>query len=314
MKNSILDVINNSDSILLLTHEKPDGDAIGSVMAMYNVLKDMNKTVDVVIPEVPPVFNFLDSINKVVDKSNKKYDLVITCDCSTKERLGQLNNEFDNCKHSIVIDHHVSNTNYGEINYVDGSISSCCQIIYYLLKEWNINYTLEIGEALTTGMLTDTNGFANCNVDKNTFFMAAELLDTGIDFHNIYYTVLSKCNKAQHLLRKIVIDRLEFYADGKIAFSYITKEDLENVGALPGDHEGLVDIGRNIEGVEVSIFIREDDGYRVSFRSNGKVLVNSIASKFGGGGHDMAAGATIDASFEETKKMLLDETIKEFMK
>ena len=314
MKNSILDVINNSDSILLLTHEKPDGDAIGSVMAMYNVLKDMNKTVDIVIPEVPPVFNFLDSINKVVDKSNKKYDLVITCDCSTKERLGQINNEFDNCKHSIVIDHHVSNTNYGEINYVDANISSCCQIIYYLLKEWNIKFTHEIGEALTTGMLTDTNGFANCNVDKNTFIMAAELLDTGIDFPNIYYTVLSKCNKAQHLLRKIVIDRLEFYEDGKIAFSYVTKKDLENAGALPGDHEGLVDIGRNIEGVEVSIFIREDDGYRVSFRSNGKVLVNSIASKFGGGGHDMAAGATLDASFEETKRMLLDETIKEITK
>ena len=312
--NKIFELINESNSILLLTHEKPDGDAIGSVMAMYHVLKDMNKTVDVVIPEAPPVFNFLDSINKVVDRSNKKYDLVITCDCSTKERLGQLNNEFDNCKHSIVIDHHVSNTKYGNINYVDENVSSCCQIIYYLLKEWNINFTHDIGEALTTGMLTDTNGFANCNVDKNTFIMAAELLDTGIDFHNIYYTVLSKCNKAQHLLRKIVIDRLEFFNDGKIAFSYITKEDFENAGALLGDHEGLVDIGRNIEGVEVSIFIREDDGYRVSFRSNGKVLVNTIASKFGGGGHDMAAGATIDASFEETKKMLLNETMKEFTK
>lgn len=312
--SEILKLINESNTILLMTHEQPDGDAIGSVMTFYHVLNNMNKTVDILIPEVPPVFGFLASINKVVDRSNKDYDLAIIVDCATKERIGQTNNEFNRCKMSIVIDHHISNTKYGNVNYVETNVSSCCQVLYYLLKSQNFNFTKEIAEALITGMLTDTNGFGNDNVDRNTFMMTAELLDTGINFHNIYYNVLAKKNKAQVLLTKLTFDRLEILYDGKIAFSYITKNDFDNVGAIVGDHEGLVDIGRNIEGVEVSIFVREDDGFRISFRSNGNVNVNKIATKFGGGGHTMAAGAKINASFEETKKMLIDETIKELTK
>jgi len=117
---------------------------------------------------------------------------------------------------------------------------------------------------------------------------------------------------AQYLLVKMTLDRMELFHDGKIAFSYISEEDLENVGAQPGDHEGLVDLGRNIDGVEVSIFMREDNGYRVSFRSNGKINVNDIASKFGGGGHKMAAGVKVNDSFKETKNRLIEETIKGF--
>lgn len=312
--SEILKLINESNTILLMTHEQPDGDAIGSVMTFYHVLNNMNKTVDILIPEVPPIFGFLASINKVVDRSNKDYDLAIIVDCATKERIGQTNNEFNRCKMSIVIDHHISNTKYGNVNYVETNVSSCCQVLYYLLKSQNFNFTKEIAEALITGMLTDTNGFGNDNVDRNTFMMTAELLDTGINFHNIYYNVLAKKNKAQVLLTKLTFDRLEILYDGKIAFSYITKNDFDNVGAIVGDHEGLVDIGRNIEGVEVSIFVRENDGFRISFRSNGNVNVTKIATKFGGGGHTMAAGAKINASFEETKKMLIDETIKELTK
>lgn len=310
--NNIIDLIKESDSILLMTHEQPDGDAIGSVMAFYYLLKDMNKTVDKLLLEAPHSFNYLTSINNTVDKDN--YDLGIIVDCSSKERIGQGNNEIDKCKKTIVIDHHISNTYYGDINHVEVNTSSCCQIIYYLFKSWKIKFTKEIAEVLILGMLTDTSGFANDNVDKKTFMMVAELLDTGVDFHKIYYNILSKKNKAQYLLTRLVFSRLELICDGKIAFSYITKKDLDDVGALNGDHEGLVDIGRNIEGVEVSIFVREDDGFRVSFRSNGNVLVNNIAAKFGGGGHNMAAGAKINGSLEETKKMLIEETIKELSK
>ena len=278
-------------------------------MAFYHLLKTMNKDVDTVLLEVPNSFNYLTSINNTVDRDN--YGLGIVVDCSNKDRIGQTNNEFDRCKKTIVIDHHVSNTYFGDVNFVEEKTSSCCQIIYYLFKSWKIKFTREIAEALILGMLTDTSGFANDNVDKNTFMMVAELLDTGIDFHKIYYNILSKKNRAQYLLTKLVFNRLELLCDGKIAFAYITKKDLDDVGALNGDHEGLVDIGRNIDGVEVSIFVREDNGFRVSFRSNGKVLVNNIASKFGGGGHSMAAGAKINNNFEETKKMLIEETIKE---
>ena len=309
--NDILELIKKSNSILLLTHEHPDGDAIGSIMAVYHFLIDINKSVDIVVPEIPPVFNFMTSINKIVDKSDKEYDLAIVLDCSKEERIGQNNGEFLRCSEIINIDHHVINSGYGTINHVEADVSSCCQVLYYLFKKWNVSFTKEISEALIVGLLTDTSGFANDNLYKNSFEMVAELFDN-VNFHEIYYNVLSKKSMAQFSLMKLVTSRLEFFENGKIAFSYITKKDLIDAGAKLGDHEGLVDIGRNIEGVEVSIFIREDDGYRVSFRSNGMINVNNIASRLGGGGHTLAAGTTIDRNFEETKDIVIIETKKEF--
>lgn len=310
--NKIFDEIKIANKILLLAHENPDGDAIGSLMAMYHMLKDLGKDVLVVVPEIPPAFLYLNGINNILSKTDDTFDLGIVVDCANKERIGQINNEFSNCKKTIVIDHHISNSRYGDINYVEEVTASCTQVLYYLFKKWNINITNDIGEAIITGCLTDTSGFRNNNVDKNTFMMAAELMDIGIDINKIYYLAVSKKSMAQYLLMKMTLDRLEMFEDGKIAFSYISEEDFANVGALPGDHEGLVDLGRNIGGVEVSIFMREDDGYRISFRSNGNIDVNEIAKKFGGGGHKMAAGAKIDGDFKETKNKVLLEIKKEF--
>ena len=308
--NNIYNDIMGSKSILLLSHEMPDGDAIGSLMGLYYMLKDCKKNVDAVVPEMPDTFNYLDSINEVKKNSNKKYDLVIVVDCANKERIGQTNKEFSRCKKSIIIDHHISNIKYGDINYIEENTASCAQVIYYLFKEWGIKITKRIGEALITGSLTDTSGFSNNNIDKASFLMAAELMDI-VDIHRIYYLAVSKKSIPQYMLMKMTLDRLEMFEDGKIAFSYISNEDMENVGAKIGDHEGLVDIGRNIGGVMVSIFMREDDGYRISFRSNGVINVNEIAKKFGGGGHKMAAGAKVSGNFKETKDKVIIETIKE---
>ena len=308
--SNIYDEILASNSILLLSHESPDGDAIGSLMGMYHMLINLNKKVDVIVPEMPETFLFLNSIDKVLTKSNNEYDLAIVLDCANKERIGQSNNEYDRCKKSIVIDHHLSNSQFGDINYIEGDTASCCQVIYYLFKEWNVKITEKIGEALTVGMLTDTSGFRNNNANQYTFLMAANLANI-VDIHKVYYLVLSKKSMAQYLLMKMTLDRLELLADGKIAFSYISEEDMANVGAKMGDHEGLVDLGRNIGGVEVSVFFREcKDCYRISLRSNGLVNVNEVAKKFGGGGHKMAAGIKINDNFKETKNKLIDEIIK----
>lgn len=309
--NNIYEAIQNSNSILIMAHENPDGDAIGSSVAMYHFLNDINKNVTLLLPEVPPVFNFLVDNIDIIDKSLNEYDLAIVLDCSTKERIGQNNNEFSKCMNSIIIDHHMSNTKYGNINHIEGKTSSCCQVLYYLFKSWNVKFTKEIGDALVTGLLTDTCGFANSNVDKNSFAMIYELYETGIDFHSLYNKILSKKSMAQYNLMKLAVSRLEFFENGKIAFSYITKADFEKFGAKLGDHEGLVDIGRNIDGVEVSVFIREDCSYLISLRSNGLVDVSKIAIKLGGGGHIEAAGAKIDKKFEETKNIVISEIKKE---
>ena len=310
MKSKIKELIESSKSIGLLAHENPDGDAIGSLIAFYLILRDMNKDVEVIASKIPERFKYLEDIDKIVDNSQKNFDLVIVLDCASKKRIGQIDNIVDRASQVIVIDHHVSNTLYGDINYIEGNTSSCAQVLYYLFKEWKWNINKECGKALMTGVLTDTSGFKNDNVDKNTYLMAAEMLDVGIDIYNLQREVLTIVTKPQLELKRIALDRLEFFDNGKIAFSYVTKKDMDSVGAMVGDHEGLVEIGRDIIGVEVSIFMREDEGFKISLRSNGSVKVNEIAKFFDGGGHEMAAGLNIDKNLEDAKNDIIRETMK----
>ena len=310
MRSKIQDLISNSKSILLLTHESPDGDAIGSILAFYHYLVSINKSVDIVILDVPKVFDFLPCINRIVDNIDKDYDLGIVLDCASRERIGQNGDLFSKCKNTIVIDHHVSNTNYGDVNYVKGDISSCCQVVYYLFKELGISISKEIGEAIITGVLTDTNGFGHSGVDGATFKLASELHDIGVDIHSIYQKVLWMKTMSQYNLMKIGMDRLEFLCDGKIAFTYILEDDFNKVGAVLGEHEGIVDIGRNIDGVLVSVFIRENNGWSISLRSTGTIDVGKIALNLGGGGHRMASGGKLCGNLDEIKNRVIIEVEK----
>lgn len=310
MMKEIFKLINDSKSILILTHENPDGDAIGSAMAFYGWLSQTDKKVSVVIPEIPYLFKDLRNVDKVLCDSNEEFDLAIVVDCSSVNRIGQNNGEFGRCKNSIVVDHHILNDKFGLLNYIDTAAPACTQVIYNLFKNWNIDLDADMGEAILIGCLTDTNGFSNNNVNKETLLMVADIMDLGISLHDLYCKFLLKKSKSQYALMKMTTDRLEFFCDGKVVFSYISHEDMENVGAKKGDHEGLVDIGRNIEGVEISIFMREENGYNVSFRSNG-LDVSKLAKKFGGGGHVVAAGAKLNLPFKEAKEALINETLRE---
>lgn len=310
MRSKINDTINKSESILLLTHESPDGDAIGSVLSFYHYLTSINKFVDMIILDVPKVFDFLPCIDKIVDNIDKEYDLGIVLDCASRERIGQNGDLFSRCRETIVIDHHISNTNYGDVNYIMGDVSSCCQVVYYLFKEMGISISKEIGEAIITGVLTDTNGFGHNGVDGNTFKLASELIDIGVNIHNIYQKVLWMKTMSQYNLMKIGIERLEFLYDGKVAFTYILEDDFNKVGAILGEHEGIVDIGRNIDGVLVSVFIRENNGWSISLRSTGMIDVGKIALNLGGGGHKMAAGGKLYGSLDEVKARVINEIEK----
>lgn len=310
MKSKINNLINDSNSILLLTHVDPDGDAVGSVLAFYHYLTSINKNVDMVILNIPKIFDFLPSINKVVDTTEKEYDLGIVLDCATRDRIGQNEDLFSRCRDTIVVDHHISNTEYGNLNYVDGNISSCCQVVYYLFKEWNISFNEDICKSIITGVLTDTNGFGNDSVDSDTFKLASEIKNYGVNIHDVYQKILLTKTMSQYNLMKIAMERLEFIYNGKIAFTYILERDFEQVDAILGEHEGIVDIGRNISGVEVSIFIRENNGWNISLRSTGKIDVSKIALAIGGGGHRMASGAKLLGTFDEVKDLIINETQK----
>lgn len=304
--------IDNASSIVLLVHMDPDGDAIGSALSLYLALKQINRPVDLVIPDYAKIFGFLPEINHIKKTTDiKEYDLAIALDSATQERIYEETPLFEQAKKKIVIDHHVSNTMYGDINYVDGNSPATCQIVFEILEKLNIEITKEIGTSIMLGILTDTGGFKYSSVNDKTFDIASYLYKKGTNISDIYIKTLQTKNKPQFMLEKLVRERLELLEDERIAFSYITEEDFKNCGAQKGDHEGLVDIGKSIEGVLVSVFLRESEGkFNVSLRSNSYVNVGEIATNLNGGGHVMAAGCIIKKPLNEAKEIILEEIKK----
>ena len=305
--DNILEEINKAESIVILTHENPDGDAIGSGLALYNALKQIGKDPDIIIPEYPRTFEFLPGSNEIKKESNvEKYDLAISVDCATIKMLNGFANYFENAKVKVSIDHHSTNTMFGDLNYVSPDAPACAQILLVVFEYFKIEVTKDIGTCILAGIITDTGGFKYSGVTSETFEFVAWLLQKGINVSKIYKKVLQTKTRANFELNRIAINRLEFFEDGKVAFTYITKEDEESVNAESGDHEGIVETSRDIEGVEVSIFVRETDkGCKVSMRSNEYVNVSDVCLLLGGGGHIRAAGATMQCTIEQAKEKIL---------
>ena len=311
--DEILKQIQKAEKIVILTHESPDGDAVGSSLAMKLILEKLEKNADVIIPEYSRLFNFLPSAEAIMtDSKIKNYDLAISVDCATLKRMAK-KEYFENAKTTIVIDHHGSNTMYGDLNYVNPASPACCEVLAGMLKYYEIDITKDIGTCLMTGIITDTGGFRHVGITPETFEFTADLIRLGVDVPDIYKRTLNTKTRANFELSKRVMDRMEILEDGKVTFTYMNKKDEEEVGAEPGDHEGLVEIGRDIEGVEVSIFIRQkenEEAYKISMRSGNKVNVSDICFLFGGGGHPRAAGALIQGNVEQVKEKLMKEVRK----
>ena len=305
--DNILEEINNAESIVILTHENPDGDAIGSGLALYNALKQIGKNPDIIIPEYPRTFEFLPGADEIKKESDvEKYDLAISVDCATVKMLNGFANYFENAKVRVSIDHHSTNTMFGDLNYVSPDAPACAQILLVVFEYFKIEVTKDIGTCILAGIITDTGGFKYSGVTSETFEFVAWLLEKGINVSKIYRKVLQTKTRANFELNRIATNRLEFFEGGKVAFTYITKEDEERVNAESGDHEGIVETGRDIEGVEVSIFIRQTDkGCKVSMRSNEYVNVSDVCLLLGGGGHIRAAGATMQCTIEQAKEKIL---------
>ena len=305
--DNILEEINKANSIVVLTHENPDGDAIGTALALYHALKQYGKQPDIIVPEYPRIFEVLPGVEEIKKKSEiEKYDLAISVDCAAIKMLNGFTKYFDNAKVKIVIDHHGTNTMFGDINFVNPDAPACSQIMLVILEHFGIEITKDIGTCILTGIITDTGGFKYQGVTAETFEFVAWLLNKGVNVSKVYRQVLQTKTKPNFELNRIATNRLEFLEDGKVAYTYITEEDMEKVNAQSGDHEGIVEIGRDIEGVEVSVFIRQTErGCKVSLRSNEYVNVSDVCLMFGGGGHQRAAGAMIQGTIEQVKEKLL---------
>lgn len=307
--DNILEEIKKADTIAILTHENPDGDAIGSSLAMYIALKAIGKNPDIIIPDMPRIYKFLPEADKIIKEAKaEQYDLAIALDAATLKMLNSFAQCYEEAKVSVTIDHHGTNTMFGDFNYINPAAPACAQILITIFDYFNIEITKEIGTCILTGIITDTGGFQHQTTTAETFEFAANLLRKGVNVSEVYKKVMNTKSKSNFELRKRAIDRMEFLEDGKIAFTYMTKKDFEEVNSEAGDHEGIVEEGRNIEGVEVSIFLRETEkGFKASLRSNEYVNVSDVCLMFGGGGHIRAAGCNMQMPLEQAKERIINQ-------
>lgn len=310
--DNIKEEIQKAQDVVILTHENPDGDAIGSSLAMYLTLKKLGKQVDVIIPEFPKVYSFLPGAEEVKKEGKEEiYDLAICVDVTGIGRLNGYAKYFEDAKVKIQIDHHQVNEMFADYNFVNPASPACAQNLIFIIEQLGVEIDKEIGTCLLTGIITDTGGFKYEGVSAETFEFTSWLLAKGVNVSNIYKKVLQMKTRANFELRKLIMNRMEFLCDNKVTFTYMTLEDEKNVGAMPGDNEGLVEVGRDIDGVEVSILLREkQNGYKVSLRSNYYVNVSDVCVTFGGGGHIKAAGCDIQGSLEDVKERIISEVEK----
>ncbi len=312
--DTILEEIKKAEKIVILTHETPDGDAIGSTLALKLALKTIGKDADAIVPEYSSCFSFLPGIDEIKKESDvEKYDLAIALDCADGKILKGYE-YFEKAKTKIVIDHHGSNKMYGDINFVNPVAPAVCEVLIGMLDYFGIAISKDIGTCIIAGIITDTGGF-DYNVNPETFDFAAMLLRKGIKISDVYQKALKTKTRSSFELTKIANNRTEFLENGKVTFTYITLEDEKKVNAVTGDHEGIVEIGRDIEGVEVSIFLHEKEnksgGFKISLRSKEYVNVSDVCLMLGGGGHPRAAGAFSIGTPEQIKEKLLGEIRKQ---
>ena len=301
--------IKKANTIAIVVHENPDGDAIGSALAMKLALKQLNKESDVIIPEYPSAFSFLPGVEEIKKESDiQEYDLAIALDCASIRLLNGFAKYFDNAKVKVAIDHHSSNTMYADYNYINQDSPACAQLLLVAFSYFGIEVTKEIGTCILAGIITDTGGFRYSTVTAETFRFVAELCEKGVKVSQVYDKVYSSKTRAKFELHRIALERLEFLEEGKIAFTYITKADEEKVGAENGDYDGIVENGRDVEGVEVSLFLRETSkGIKASIRSKNYVNAAEVAMMFSGGGHLRAAGCSnLPGSIEQVKNQMIN--------
>ena len=280
-------------------HTSPDGDAIGSTLALLNALRYIGKDAYIISRDVISdnfsYLSFSEEIDGETTKPDNNTDLVIILDCGNVERISADLSEY---KGTIInLDHHVSNENYGDINFVDSQAAATCELSYLLIKELGIDLkertseTIAIGNSVYTGLITDTGSFRHSNVTERTHTIAAELIGAGIDNSKIHSSLFDNKPFEKVKLMGTVLSNIELALDNKVAVLSIPKGMLESFNLPNADTSDIISIGLGIKGVEVSLLLKEvEEGTKSSLRSKNDVDVRKVAELFGGGGHIKAAG------------------------
>ena len=295
-------MIDQAGKIVILGHVNPDGDCVGSCLAVYNYIKewDSSRAVTVRLERVPSKFSYLSGFDAIKTEAGEEtYDLCICLDSSDEERLGDFKSCFDHSAKTICIDHHITNRGYAQENVIDGYASSACEVVYGQLDESRISK--HVAECIYTGIIHDTGVFKYSNTSRKTMEIAGRMMEKGIDFGTIIDgSFYKKTYMQSQILGRALLESITFL-DGRCIFSVVRKKDMDFYGVEKSDLDGIVDQLRVIDGIECAIFLYETGihQFKVSLRSNSIVDVSRIAAYFGGGGHVRAAGCTMSGSVHD---------------
>lgn len=302
-------------TVAILGHVRPDGDCVGSCLAVYNYLAENYPEAEATVYLERPSekFAYLKNFENIISdySEDKNYDFCICLDCSDTLRFGAAVKYFNTAKKSLCVDHHITNLHYAEENVVEDKASSTCEIIYSLLEEEKVSKA--VAECIYTGIIHDTGVFKYDCTSARTMEVAGKMMAKGIDFSNIIDDSFYRKTYVQNqILGRALLESIVFHG-GRFIFSAVSKKDMDFYGVTGADMDGIIDQLRITEGVECAIFMYEIScrEYKVSLRSTTDLDVSKAAVYFGGGGHKKAAGCTMTGSIHDVINNLSDQLVKE---
>lgn len=304
---NLINEVKGCKTIAIAGHTRPDGDCAGSSMALYQYLYNLKDKlgidkIKVYLENFSDDFKILKGVESItyldkdIEYSLEQYDLFISLDSASLDRLGKAIPIFNNAKKTINIDHHISNTNFADINHVDTDASSTGEVLYDLFNKDKVDK--DIATALYLSIIHDTGVFKHSNTRKNTMYTVGDLIEKGVEFNKLIDETFYQKTYIQNQMigRALLGSKLLF--DGKCIVYSLSKDLIDLYNLAPSDLDGVIDLMRQTQGVEIAVFIYEldTDVYKVSMRSNDKIDVSQIAMTFDGGGHKKAAGCTIEGT------------------
>jgi len=305
MFQKIKDIINKGNRFLITSHIDPDGDAVGSAFSMYWVLYSMNKKAVVYLKDpVPYNYKFLPAPGPITHELLKdQYDAIFVLDCGSLFRVGDCYEKLTDMGPIINIDHHATSETFGKINVIDTGACSTAEVMYRLFDSLNISLSYEMAINIYTAIFTDTGSFRYENTNSRAFLICEEMLRRGVSPSYVSQMVHENHPKERFRLFGNVLTTLETYNEDRVAIACVTLEMFKKTGTTREHSDGLVELLREMKGIEAAVLLREVESnkFKASMRSKGKIDVARICNLFGGGGHKNAAGCTINGNFEGVK-------------
>ena len=303
------EAVRGGQRFLVTTHENPDGDALGSMLAMKLALDQLGKDSSMLLvgdAPLPGEYSFMPLeglMRRLPDDASER--ILLALDCANESRIGPDPEVLQLSPLVVNVDHHHDNSRFGDVNVIDAAASSTGELLRDLFRELEIELTPQIAEALYIALVTDTGRFQYTNTTPKSLRLAAELVEAGADLHRIFQGVYESVQFAKLKLLARALERAQVYEGGRLVVSYLLRDDFREVGAAEPYSEGIIDYLRAVEGADMAVLIREPPRsggplHRVSLRASLDELdVSAIARKSDGGGHRQAAGFSSEASIEE---------------